>query len=184
MTIRSGRPVVELHHWARSTGRWFPLGVLGRTIRLTQFGPHRKVRSFFCRGGALTRPPPSETAENLQQTRRGDSRIARRCQNDHVIARSRQATWQSRGGFRLVPLIWRGIHRNGRAIRELPLHYDMKNARRSAGVHLFQGIDGLPCGLDGGGGGVLAVEFAGHGQAHGHALALKLHGAGLGSLGT
>ena len=166
MTIRSGRPVVELHHWARSTGRWFPLGVLGRTIRLTQFGPHRKVRSFFI------------------GTRRGDSRIARRCQNDHVIARSRQATWQSRGGFRLVPLIWRGIHRNGRAIRELPLHYDMKNARRSAGVHLFQGIDGLPCGLDGGGGGVLAVEFAGHGQAHGHALALKLHGAGLGSLGT
>ena len=51
-------------------------------------------------------------------------------------------------------------------------------------LHLFQGIDGLPCGLYGGGGGVLAVEFAGHGQAHGHAVALEFHGTGLGSLGT
>ena len=48
----------------------------------------------------------------------------------------------------------------------------------------FQGIHSGPCGPDGIGGCVLAVEFAGHGQAHGHALPDEFHGAGLALFGT
>ena len=48
----------------------------------------------------------------------------------------------------------------------------------------FQGIDGLSCGLYGVGGGVLAVEFAGHRQAHRDALPAEAHGAGFGLLGA
>ena len=48
---------------------------------------------------------------------------------------------------------------------------------------LLQRINGIPGGADCGGGRVLAVELAGHGQAHGHALPAERHGTGLGGLG-
>ena len=80
--------------------------------------------------------------------------------------------------------IFRCRRHRGNGTEAVPYRIVTKTPAFRRAYGLFQGIDGLPRGLDGGGGGVLAVEFAGHGQAHGHALALKLHGAGLGSLGT
>ena len=199
------------------------------------------MRSFFCRGGAMTRPPPSLTAEQpstkpvgaIQESPadakkttslRGADR--RRTPGWPLLPFGQFTFWQSRGpsyipdhrrdchglrprndvvnfGWSLRsgrhPLrprsarppppvgearIFRCRRHRGNGTEAVPYRIVTKTPAFRRALHLFQGIDGLPCGLYGGGGGVLAVEFAGHGQAHGHALALEFHGAGLGSLGT